>query len=366
MVPHDTLINTVENALKSGAPADRAEALRYVGDLFEFGADQFTDVQISEFDNVFTRLIMDVEISARVMLATRLAPMRNAPPSILRALAFDDVIDVARPILCQSERLGNAILVENAETKSQQHLLAISQRRSLEEAVTDVLVERGDRAVLHSVAANTGAKFSDGGFARLVDRSEGDDELAFRIGARGDVPRHHFLKLLAKASHDVRLKLEAEDPLNAQEVHRAVAGAAGHIQTKSAALSRNYAAARTQVGEMRATGQLSEGAVETFAKAGRFEEATFALALLSDLPIEAVERAMIQDRAETILIIARAAGLSWRTAKAVLLLRAGDRGLSVHELEQNLASFARLKLRTAQEIVRFQRKRWMETAPRLH
>src|SRR5262249_831694 len=152
----------------------RAEALRYVGDLFEFGAHQFTDVQISEFDNVFTRLVMDVEISARVMLATRLAPMRNAPPSILRALAFDDAIDVARPILCQSEGLGNAILVENAETKSQQHLLAISQRRSLEEAVTDVLVERGDRAVLHSVAANAGAKFSDGGFARLVDRSEGD------------------------------------------------------------------------------------------------------------------------------------------------------------------------------------------------
>src|SRR5215467_11029853 len=103
MVPHDTLINTVENALKHGAPADRAEALRYVGDLFEFGADQFTDVQISEFDHLFTRLVTDVEISARVMLATRLAPMRRAPPRILRALAFDNAIDVARPILSRSE-----------------------------------------------------------------------------------------------------------------------------------------------------------------------------------------------------------------------------------------------------------------------
>src|SRR5262249_10404321 len=205
--------------------------------------------------------------------------------SILRALAFDDAIDVARPILSQSENLGNAVLVENAETKSQPHLLAISQRKSLDEAVTDVLVERGDLAVLYSVAANAGAKFSDGGFARLVDRSEGDDELAFRIGARGDVPRHHFLKLLAKASQAVRLKLEAEDPLNAEEIHRAVAGAAGHIQTKSAALSRNYASARTQVGELRAAGQLSEGGVEAFAKSGQFEETAVALALLCDLPI---------------------------------------------------------------------------------
>jgi uncharacterized protein (DUF2336 family) len=366
MVPHNALISTVENALKHGASADRAEALRYVSDLFEFGSQQFTDHQIAEFDDILIRLVADVEISARVMLASRLAPIRNAPPVIMRNLAFDDSIDVAGPVLTRSERLDNATLVENAKTKSQLHLLAISRRASLDEAVTDVLVERGDRHVVQSAAANPGARFSEGGYAKLLERAEADDVLATSVGTRGDIPRHHFLKLLAKASHTVRAKLQAEDPLNAREIHRAVAEAASLMQEKSANVSRDYAQARASVLEMQASGRLGEGDVEAFARAGRFEETTVALGLLCDLPVAAVERAMIQDRAETILIIARAAGLAWRAAKAVLMLRAGGRGIAAHELEQHLASYARLKLNTAREIVRFQRRRLAETNPPLH
>jgi uncharacterized protein (DUF2336 family) len=59
-------------------------------------------------------------------------------------------------VLEHSECLDNATLVENARTKSQRHLLAISRRRSLDDVVTDVLVERGDRSVLLSAAANPG------------------------------------------------------------------------------------------------------------------------------------------------------------------------------------------------------------------
>ena len=55
-------------------------------------------------------------------------------------------------------------LVENAKTKSQEHLLAITKRKSLAETVTDVLVERGDRDVALSVAQNAGAKFSETGY----------------------------------------------------------------------------------------------------------------------------------------------------------------------------------------------------------
>ena len=366
MVPHETLVSSVEHALKHGGSADRVEALRYVGDLFEFGSEQFSNDQIAEFDDILMRLVADVEISARVMLANRFASIRNAPPSLIRNLAFDDAIDVAGPILTRSERLAPAALVENAKTKSQMHLLAISRRAALEEAVTDILIERGNPQVVQSTAENPGAKFSDVGFAKLVERSEGDDRLALCVGARADVPRHHYLKLLAKASQTVRARLEAEDPLNTSEIGRAVAQAAGLMQARSASVSRDYAKARVRVGPLRASGRLGDTEVEAFAKAGQFEEATVALGLLCDLPVGAVERAMIQDRAETILIIARAAGLTWRSAKAVLLLRAGKRGMATHELEQCLASYARLKLKTAQEIVRFQRKRLAETDPRLH
>ena len=103
-------------------------------------------------------------------------------------------------VLIQSERLDDPTLVENARKKSQEHLLAISRRRSLSEMVTDVLLERGDQQVVLSTAENRGAKFSEAGFEMLVQRSAGDDRLTGCVGSRPDIPPHLFLKLLAIAS----------------------------------------------------------------------------------------------------------------------------------------------------------------------
>jgi hypothetical protein len=76
---------------------------------------------------------------------------------------------------------------------------------------------------------------------------------------------------------------------------------------------------------------------------------------LSELPTDAVERAIVHDRVESILIIAKALGLSWNTFKAILMLRAADKGgLSKYELENYLTLFARLKQETARQVLKFQ------------
>src|SRR5262249_29530813 len=164
--------------------------------LFVFCSGHSSQDHVALFDGVFTHLIAHIEQSARVMLANQLAPIANAPPKAIRTLAFDDAIEIAGPVLTQSAQLENAALVENARTKSQQHLLAISKRKSLAETVTDVLVERGDRQVALSAAQNPGAKFSEAGYIRLVKRADGDDQLAQTVGSRAEIPRHHFVRLL--------------------------------------------------------------------------------------------------------------------------------------------------------------------------
>jgi hypothetical protein len=73
--------------------------------------------------------------------------------------------------------------------------------------------------------------------------------------------------------------------------------------------------------------------------------------------LEFVELAMKQERAEMVLIIAKAIGLSWSTVKAILCARLGGRPISGGEIAQCLASYERLKAGTAQEIVRFHRMR---------
>ena len=351
------LVEELSDGVLDTSPARHTEMLQRVTDLFTFGSSKHTDDEIALFDDIFVRLATAIEASARAKLANSLAKLPHAPPIITRALAFDDEIEVAAPILEHSERLDNPSLVENARTKSQQHLLAISRRRTLDDVVTDVLVERGDRSVLLSAAANPGAKFSDAGFRTLVSRSQHDDELTDCVGSRRDIPRHHLLKLMANASHAVRTKLQAADPLMSDAIRKAVADATAAIQAKTASASREYAAACAHVKSLHAAGLLDEDNIASFAKADQFEETTAALATLCDLPIEVVERAMVQVRAEAVMTIAKAIGLSWPTVKAVLNLRAGSRGISVQELEGCLGTYSRLKRATAEQIVTFQRKR---------
>jgi uncharacterized protein (DUF2336 family) len=351
------LIEELNEAVLDTSPDRRAAMLQRVADLFTFGSSKYSDDEITLFDDIFVRLATAIEVSARAKLANSLAKLPHAPPLITRTLAFDEAIEVAAPVLEHSERLDNSTLVENARTKSQRHLLAISRRRSLDDVVTDVLVERGDRSVLLSAAANPGAKFSDTGFRTLVSRSQQDDELADCVGSRRDIPRHHLLKLMANASHAVRAKLQAADPLMSDAIRNAVAEATAAIQSKTAAISREYAAACAHVKSLHTTRQLKEDTIAAFAESGHFEETTAALATLCDLPIEVVERAMVQARAEAIMIIAKAIELSWPTVKAVLKLRAGPRGIAAQELEGCLGTYSRLKRTTAEQIVTFQRKR---------
>ncbi len=108
----------------------------------------------------------------------RLARFDQAPVNIIHKLAFDDEIEVAGPVLRESQRLEPYALVANVCTKGQTHMLAISERKSIEESVTDVLVTRGNQEVVNSVVRNSGARLSDFGFLHMITRAEGDSILA--------------------------------------------------------------------------------------------------------------------------------------------------------------------------------------------
>jgi uncharacterized protein (DUF2336 family) len=357
MISSTALFDELEHAIAQGSPDRRADMARHVGDLFVTGAVRYSDDEIALFDQILVRLVAEIEQSARALLATRLAPLASAPPKLMRILACDDAIEVACPVLAKSERLDEPTIVATACTKSQQHLMAISLRKHLSETVTDVLVERGNRAVLLRAAENAAARFSERGFSTLVARSDGDDELAACVGSRRDVPMHLFLKLLAKASQTVRARLEAENPNAAREIHHVVAEVAGRIRAEQHAAARDYAAAQSTVGRLHDSGQLDASTLERFIKAGEVEESTAALARLADLSIDVVDRMMSEERPDRVLIVAKAVGLTWPTTKALLRLRARTFGFGEGDIEHCLASFERLKLATAEQLLRFQRQR---------
>ena len=352
-----SFISELEHAIANGSAERRSQILQRITDLFVLGSARFSDDDIALFDDVIGRLAAKIEQSAQVLLATRLAPIANSPPKTIRTLAFNDAIEVAGPVLSQSGRLDDATLVELASQKGQGHLLAMTRRPSLSEAVTTVLVKRGDRDVVIGVIGNKGARFSDVGFAMLVQRSENDDGLAACLGARPDIPPHMLLTLVARASETVRVKLEAANPSAREAVRLAVREAADQVQTATMEQVPDHAAGVATVERLQRSGGLNEDAIGTFASGGGFVETCAALAAMGELPLAFVEQAMASDRAENILIIARAVGLSWPTVKQILSLRADKRIMPQRDIARALASYEQLRSQTAQEIVRFYRTR---------
>ena len=350
-------LREVDSAITRSTDHRRADMVRQLTDLYLVNADHYSDDEIAVIDEVFVRLVATIEESARALLAIRLGPYAKAPPKILGILACDDAIDIASPVLIQGERLDDATLIKCAKTKSQEHLLAISRRKTLAEPVTDILVERGDQQVVLSTAKNAGAKFSGRGFAIMVDRSKDDDLLGACVGARPDLPPQLFEKLLESASDVVRSKLLAENPRARREVRRAVGSATEIVRAISADQPTQHAAARAQDGYKTLFQKSEIEKLEMFATAGRFEAAIATLARLSGMSTDFVESKLKDDDAEIILILAKATGLSWPTTKAILTLGATEKPRSPDDIKQLETSFARLHQAMAQKILDFHRQR---------
>ena len=350
-----SFLRDLDEAVSRGTPESRARALWHTTDLMVTGS--YSEDEIWTFGEVIGRLADEIEVTARVQLAKRLARFDGAPVNIIHKLAFDDSIDVAGPILRGSERLEPYALVANVCTKSQPHLLAISQRKSLEETVTDVLVTRGNPEVVNSVATNNGARISEFGFLHMIQRAEGDSILAEQLGLRKDIPRHIFQQLIAKASDDVRKRLEDERPNMVEQIQSAVTDVAGALQSKFGPVSRGYFVAKRVVATQHRQGNLNEDSISGYARSHRLEEVTIGLSLLCALPSDVIERAVLDKNREMLLILAKALDFSWATTMALLFLGAKDHRITAKELKTLENEFGRLNIETSRSVLEFYQSR---------
>jgi len=364
-VSSENLLDELQSTLAHGTVARRVETLRRVTDLFINGAVDFSNEQIALFDDVFQCLILHIETSAKALLSNRLAPIDTAPPLTIRTLAFDDVIEVAGPVLSRSERLDDEALIETARNKSQAHLMAISTRRVLSGAVTDVLVLRGNDEVIQSTVNNPGAEFTERGFNRLVNRAEGDDNLATCVGLRPSIPRHLYLKLLAKASATVRARLEAANPQQAGEVPGAVREATRLARSASSAIAEQTAIAHALVKSLFEDGRLDEHQLASFAEGGKFDETNASIAALANVPVMIAEGMMVETRAEGVMILAKVAGVSWSTVKAIINMRDELSDGEPTDLAACKDTYERLRPSTAQQVLRFHRMQQAAPSPGL-
>lgn len=356
---NQSLIAELESAIQSGSKDKRVDTLRRITDLFVSDADRLNDQQIDVFDDLLGHLIKRIEGKALAELSGRLGPLNNAPIEVVRRLARDDNIEVAEPVLTQSPRLSDNDLIDIASTKTQAHLLAISARPKVGAGVTDALLQRGDRQVMHQLAKNSGANFSENGFATLVRHSERDEQLAEMVGLRLDVPLRQFRQLLLRAAEAVRSRLLAlAGPESREQIQRVLAAISEDAQHEAALKSEHdYAEAEARVQAMQREGKLGEASFLEFAHAGRFADIVIALSQLCGAPSKLVENLLESQHREAFLVPCRTAGLEWPTVRAILTCRSRGRTMSNQDIEAARADYFKLSRTSAGRVLRFWRVR---------
>jgi uncharacterized protein (DUF2336 family) len=354
------VLDDLNEAISRGSPESRAKALWHATDVLVEG--QYSEEQIRVFDEVIGRLADEIEQTARAELSRRLAHSVNAPPKVIRMLAFDDSIEVASPVLQFSPRLDAKSLIANIRTKSQPHLLAIARRDSVPTEVTDELVTRGNREVVQSVVSNEGASFSDFGFRQIIKRSETDPALAQQAGLRKEIPRHMFRQLIAKASDEVKRKLEQERPDLAKEINASVTGTAGKLYSKFGPGQTSYLALKQSVTNLHRSGRLNEKGILAYALAHKHEEAVIGLSLLCSLPVEVVEQILVLNNRDMILVLSKALEFSWETAMSLLFLGAENHRIAASDLNDLKAEFKRADPRMSRGILEVYQSHWRAAA----
>jgi uncharacterized protein (DUF2336 family) len=349
-----SVIEELEHVLAAGSSdRRRTEMLRRVTDLFLGGAESFNQQQVGLFDDVLARFVKQVETTALAELGTKLAPIDNAPHGIIRSLARHDEIAVAGPVLAQSPQLSDSDLIEIAGSKGQGHLGAISERKRLAAAITDILIQRGDTTVVRKLSKNQGAAFSEGGYVSLAGRAETDERLAENLGARLDMPPQLLQDLMLKATETVRGRLLAVVPPERQAAIQRVLSALAEKMLRKAAAPRDFSHATALVDKLQSTGQLNESVIARFAEAGQYEEMVTGLARICAAPVELIERLMQNVRYDGILVACKAAELRWPTFSAILKARFGPFEGPAVDLTQARSDFLKLSAATAQRMLRF-------------
>lgn len=285
----------------------RRELLREVTNLFFAGVENQGEPEATLFDDIMTQLAGEMEEQVRAELAEQVAPQPTAPKRLLRTLASDS-IGVAAPILRSSTALTEDDLITVARNRGQEHLQAISQRVAVPEAVSDVIVARGDDATLGVLLRNDGAALSRQAHETVVDRAVANADLHEAVLDRSSLPIDLLNEMYFVVEARLRNKiLERNAAVDPAQLEAALAAGRKSVAARDGALPADYQDAERAVRQM-----LAKRAITPPVLAGMLrnrETTKFMIALAEQAGIDFHTARRILDRREldALAIVCKAA-----------------------------------------------------------
>jgi uncharacterized protein (DUF2336 family) len=336
----------------------RRELLRGVTDLFFASDDEHGASEMSLFDDVLSQLAGEMEATVRAELAQRMADTDTAPRGLLRNLARDESIEVARPVLEGSRALTEDDLLAVARTRGQDHLRAISQRATVTSAVSEAIVERGDDRTVGVLLRNEGAALSRETHEIVVDRAVENPELHEAVVRRASLPvdllNEMYFVVEARLRDQILARNTEVDPA---ELDAALAAGRKQVAARDGAVPADLAEAEAHIKSLHARNGITPTLLAGFLRNRETTRFLVALCELADIDFHTARRILERRELDALSIVCKAAGFdrSLFLTFAVLILDREANALGRAREYGEL--YDALPRDTAQRTIRFWRMR---------
>ncbi|MCV0427377.1 MAG: DUF2336 domain-containing protein [Roseibium sp.] len=322
------------------SPAGRKGLIKSLTDLFVSAGDD-RDEQISLlFGDIVLKVLGQLEEETKMVLAKRVCQETDAPRELMVKLAKDK-ISVAAPVLEHSSALTSEDLVEIASTASMEHLGAIAVRKTVDKAVTTVLVDRGDSMVLTKVAGNKGAEFEEASFLKLVEKARTNEAIQAALIKRTDLPEKAASDLLPFLTEELKARVGALGADNTL-VQLLAERAATEVAARARKLEDAREEANALIRDVVSKKAKIDDVVTMFARSDRTAELGMLLAKMSGLPPAAVSQLLFSLSDKPLIILCKANGVTSDAYKDILTMRARRLRMGGFELNAAIQRYSAL------------------------
>lgn len=323
----------------------RRELLNAVTDLFL--VDNVPSQDAAEhYADIASRSLDAMNDAHRANYAERVAAEATLPNAVAKRLASDESAEVAHLVLKLSPVLTDADLAAIAVSHSQQNLVAIAERVSLSESVTDILVERGDKQVLRTVSGNEGAAFSDGGLDTLIKRGGSDREVTGNLSRRADsLPAEHARRVL---------QIAAQMSVSNQGRDYVTETIGGEPPARLARKARERRLEiRLLIADLKDGKRRLDDVVASLVQDDRAFDLAQVISTFGDIPNTQALRALLQKDASGVAVACRSIGLGQEAFRGILELRAARLGQTPQQVRRDLAEYENISVEMSERAMRF-------------
>ncbi len=346
------MIDDLIKLSRNPTPAGRRDLLRSLSDMFLDDAEPYSDRLLFLFTDVLGALLKQVDTGTRSEFAERVAVAPHTGQAMHCRLAEGE-IDVAGPVLRKSRLLDDDTLIDIAGQKGQSHLKAIAGRDRLSEAVTDILVDKGDATVLQVVTENLGARFSEQGFCALADAAPEDARLMNALSYRADMPRAAADRILAMLPDDARARLSALISLDRDAVSAIFSKAATLANKKKLGRAIQRLEAKGLIQQVRFKEATLDQVVMSLAENDRVLDLAMVLAEFANVEESLVAGAILRVNVAPVVVLLRTLDMGEEAVGSLANLRCRRLNLPNSMREHMLKSWRELDTSTAKRAMTF-------------